>query len=47
MAQMMMQISLRQCHKTPLLHLRLQLHKFLAFDAKGGEGEYVRLMGSQ
>jgi len=47
MALMMMQLSSRQCHGTPLLLIRLLLLRFLALDAKGGETvEYVRDRGA-
>jgi len=47
MAQMM-QLSLRSCHATPLLHLHLFRLRFLALDAIGGESlEYNRVRGSQ
>jgi len=39
MAPMTTQLSLKQCHVTPLLHLRLQILRFLVFDAKGGQSE--------
>ena len=46
MALMMMQLSLRQCHGTPPLHLHLQLLRFLALDANGERVEYARVRGS-
>ena len=44
---MMMQLSSRPCHGTPLLHLHLLRLTFLALDANGGERvEYDRDRGA-